>query len=1043
MKDVIRSNESAKCLGGGKVSLRRLLASLLVAFVALSAAAQTKTVTGKVVEESGTEIIGATVMVKGTNIGTATDIDGNFALKNVPDNATLVVSYIGFAPQEVSIAGKTQVTITLKEDAQGLEEVVVIGYGTVKRRDLTGAVSSMKNQDVVVSPTNNVMEALQGKVAGMDITKGSGEVGGDVSILLRGSRTIYGSNEPLFIIDGIPGSYNQVNPSDIESIDILKDASSTAIYGSAGANGVVIITTKRGKEGKAVVNFDAYYGFSGNANFPSAMLGDEWTAYQREAYKYLNGNYPADMSTVLGLPAYTDAYNGGKWIDWVDQVSGRHATTQKYALSVSGGTEQTRIFASTSYSQEKGLLKNDNINKYTLRLNIDQQINQWATIGFTSNLTYSDRNRGVKNTFTSALRAFPLGEPYNEDGYINHEYIENKFTPLGDFITNQFANNTRATYLNSIGYLEIRPVKGLSFRSQISTTLSDSRLGQYWGEEANANSVWYAAPPAAQKTHANTWAYTWENILNYTIDIKEHTIGATFITSYNKNTNEGTIAGGSGYLVDKYQYHNLGSSSGTPHVESSYEQYQKMSYAARINYSYAGKYLLNLSSRWDGISWFSEGHKWDVFPAAAFGWRFSEENFMERTRGWLDNAKLRVSYGITGNSGGVGAYVTETKAYNYGSGGVTVDGKIVPFSQYTGTFAGADLGWEKSYNWNVGLDFSVLNSRIDGSIEWFKTDTKGLLFQRQLPITSGVTGWGSPLSSWQNLGETTNHGIEVTINSRNIMTKDFQWTSTLTANWSKEKITKLPDGDIIKESLFEGYPIKSIYGHKYLGLWQTSDDAELMKKYGVEPGFIKIETLPIIETKDSGEKDENGNPIMVDKSDNGLHTYGDSDRQVLGHSNPDWILGLNNTFRYKDFDLSIFMMGRFGQTINSELIGYYEGKYNPTGNNLVSGIDYWTESNTGAYYPRPGTADKQTNVWSSLRVVDGSFAKIKNITLGYTVPAKITRKALIEKLRIYATAYNPWIISKDSKLKGTDPEQGGLASFPTYKQFVFGVNVTL
>ncbi|MCM1077577.1 MAG: TonB-dependent receptor [Bacteroides sp.] len=1028
---------------GGLKNLGRFLLTLIVAVMSLTVTAQTKSVTGTVVDESGEPVIGANVAVKDTKLGTVTDFDGNFALNNVPGNAVLVISYVGYTTEEVSVAGKNVINVTLKENRELLDEVVVIGYGTMKRKDVTGAVTSMKNSDVVISPTNNVMEALQGKVAGMDITKGSGEIGSDVSILLRGSRSIYGSNEPLFIIDGIPGSYSQVNPSDIESVDILKDASSTAIYGSAGANGVVIITTKRGQGGKATVNFDAYYGFSFDTNFPHAMIGDEWTTYQREAYKTINGSYPTDMATVLGIPAYIDAYNDGKWIDWVDQVSGKHATSQKYALSVTGGTDKTRIYASSSYSKEEGLLDNDNMNKYTLRLNIDQEINKYATIGFTSNLTYSDRNRGVKNTFTSALKAFPLGDPYNEDGKINHEYIQNKFTPLGDFITNQYSNNTRATYINSIGYIELTPIKGLKFRSHISTILSDSRLGRYWGQQANANTVWYSGAPVAEKTHSNTWAYTWENILSYNFDIKDHSFGITGITSYNKSTSEGTIAAASDFLIDTYQYHRL--TSGTPaHDESSYEQYQKMSYAARLNYSYKGRYLFNVSARWDGVSWFSEGHKWDAFPAVALGWRLSEEEFMSSTRNWLDNAKLRVSYGITGNSGGVGPYATQTQPWQYSSGGVTVDGKIVSFAQYSGTVAGADLGWEKSYNWNIGLDFSVLHSRLDGSIEWFNTQTKGLLFERTIPITTGMTGWGSPIKSWQNLGKTENYGVEITLNSRNIVTRDFEWSTTLTANWSKEKIKKLPDGDIVAQSLFEGHPISSIYGYKYLGLWQANDDADLMNTYNVKPGYIKIETLPqMVDAKDAAGntiKDKNGQPVKV--SDEGFHAYGEGDRQVLGHSNPDWILGLNNTFRYRDFDLSVFIMGRFGQTIDSELLGYYGGDYDPTGINYISGVDYWTESNTGAYFPRPGSAKQQGTVWSSLRIVDGSFAKIKNITLGYTLPGKLTRKALIERLRIYATAYNPVIIVNDRKLKGTDPEQGGVASFPTYKQLVFGVNLT-
>lgn len=405
---------------GGMRRFSALLFSLVIAAVTCLASAQTKSVTGTVVDETGEPVIGANVAVKGTTLGTVTDINGDFALTDIPSKAVLAISYVGYTTQEVSVEGKSVINVTLQENRELLDEVVVIGYGTVKRKDLTGAVASMKNSDVVVAPTSNVMEALQGKVAGMDITKGSGEVGSDVSILLRGSRSIYGSNEPLFIIDGLPGSYSQINPSDIESIDILKDASSTAIYGSAGANGVVIITTKRGQEGKATVNFDAYYGFSGDANFKHGMIGDEWVNYQSEAYKYTTGNYPTDMATLLGNPDYTDAYNAGKWIDWVDLVSGHRATTQKYALSVSGGTQKTRIFASTSYGREEGLLENDNLDRYTLRLNIDQEINKYATIGFTSNLTYTDRNRGVKNSYTKSLSAFPLGDAYDENGKLNH-----------------------------------------------------------------------------------------------------------------------------------------------------------------------------------------------------------------------------------------------------------------------------------------------------------------------------------------------------------------------------------------------------------------------------------------------------------------------------------------------------------------------------------------------------------------------------------------------------------------------------------------------
>lgn len=983
---------------------------------------QGKTIKGQILDETGESMIGVSVLVKGTTIGTVTDFDGNYTLEVPSGKNILEISYIGYKTKEITIGNNSLINIKMEPDTQALDEVVVIGYGTVKKRDLTGAVASMKNEDVTIAPTSNVMEALQGKIAGMDIVKSSGQVGEDVSILLRGSRSIYGSNEPLFIIDGIPGSYSQVNPSDIESVDVLKDASSTAIYGSAGANGVVIITTKRGKEGKATVNFDAYYGFSGSPNYKHGMVGDEWVNYQREAYKYKNGDYPSDMSALFGNQDYTDAYNAGKWIDWIDEASGNTATTQKYSLSVSGGSEKTKIFASTSYNREEGLLSNDNLNKYSLRLNIDQEIFSWAKMGFTSNLTYQDRNQGVKNTFTKGLSSFPLGDAYDQNGKINHEYITGQYSPLGDFIEDQYVNNTRSTYLNVSGYLELSPIKDFTFTSRINGTLSDSRQGQYWGDQCNANRPSYAGSPHAAITNKNAWNYTWENILSYNTTIaKDHNIGGSVITSWNKNQNDSSLAAASGQMVDRWSFWRLASGA-SQHVESDFAQTQKMSFAVRFNYSYKGKYLFTFSNRWDGVSQFSARHKWDSFPAGAIAWRISDEPFMNVAKNWLNNLKLRVGYGITGNSGGVDAYGTTTQAYVYTGNGLTLNGQNSSFTQYTGTYGSKDLGWEKSYNWNVGLDYGILNNRVDGSIEWFKTTTKGLLFKRTLPITSGLTGWGSPLSIWQNIAETSNQGVEVTINSHNIKTKDFSWNTTLSVTWSKEKIEKLPDGDLISENLFVGHSIKSIYGYKYTGIWGTNTPQDILDAYGVKPGFIQIETL---------EKDGDG----------GVHKYSTNDRQVLGHTNPDWIVGLNNTFTYKNFDLSVFAMARYGQTINSDLLGYYTAEQSVTTNQLA-GADYWTENNQGAYYPAPGTGSEQSTVISALRVRDGSFIKVKNITLGYTFPVNISRKALMEKCRIYATAYNPFIYVKDKQLKGTDPETNGSDAFPTFRQFVFGVNLT-
>lgn len=978
-------------------------------------------VSGTVIDENGEPLIGATVKQKGGSVGAITDMDGNFSV-SLPAGTQLEVSYTGYLTQTVS--ARQGLKITMKPDAIGLDDVVVIGYGTQKKRDLTGSVTSMKNEDIVVAPTNDVMEALQGKVSGLDITKTSGETGGSVNILLRGSRSIYGSNSPLFIIDGLPGSYDDVSPNDIESIDVLKDASSTAIYGSAGANGVIIITTKRGaKSQKTKVNFDAYYGWSGSAQYKHGMTGDEWTNYYTEAYKYKNGSYPTSMSDVFkGDNALIEAYNKGKWIDWVDKATDNTSTTQKYSLSIQAGNEKTNVYSSVVYSRDEGMLNNELRNKYQARLNVDHNIFSWLKVGLSSNLNYTIHDKGDNKTFTKSITALPLGDVYDKDGNYQSEYVANYYSPLGDFIKNQYSNNTRTTYINSIGYAEITPVKGLRFRTQLNATLTHARLGRYWGADANSNRPTYAGTPHAQIKNSDAYSYNWENILSYNFTVaKDHDFGITGITSWQKDQSEYSYAEGSKQDLDVWQYWRLMAAT-TPHVESSYEGTLKMSYAVRFNYSFKGRYLFTFSNRWDGVSFFSKGKKWDSFPAAAIGWRISDEAFMAGTKGWLDNLKLRVSTGITGNSGGVGAYATQTNAYKYSANGITLNGKIVDFAQYSGTVGSATLGWEKSYNWNFGLDFAVLGGRIDGSVDFFTTVTRGLLFKRTMNITDGYTGWGSPLSSWENLAKTSNKGLEFTINSRNITTKDFKWNTTLTGTWQKERIESLPNGDVKSENLFVGSPIKAIYDYKYAGIWGTDASDEELSTYGVKPGWVKIQTV-----------EKNG--------DGGKHKYSLDDRQVLGHQNPNWILGLNNTFVYKDFDLTIYAMGRWGQTIYSKLLGMYTAK-SEIGENQISGVDYWTENNQGAYYPRPGSGDDQTVGNSAVNVYDGSFIKIKNITIGYTLPKKISKHALMEKCRFYFTAYNPWIFCSESKLKGTDPETGGADSFPTYKQYVFGVNIT-
>ena len=522
--------------------------------VPAQAVQQGHTVKGKIVDENGEPMIGVTVRVNGGKAATVTDLDGNFSLNARPGDM-LEISYVGYKTANVR-AKSSAMNIQMEADVTGLDDVVVIGYGTVKKRDLTGAVTTMKNEDITIAPTGNVMEALQGKVAGMDITKSSGQIGAGVNILLRGSRSIYGDNSPLFIIDGLPGSMDDVNPNDIESVDVLKDASSTAIYGSAGANGVVIITTKRGQTGKVNINFDAYYGFSGSPEYKHGMTGQEWTDYFSEAYAYKNGQYPANISALLGgNQAYIDAYNNGQWIDWADEAMGGTATTQKYSLSVTGGTEKTKIYASVMYNRDQGLLENEVRDKYSMRLNLDQQLFKWAKMGVTSSINYSKHNRGENHTFTKSLTSFPLGQAYNEDGEINYEYIDNQYTPLGDYIENQYVNNTKMTYINATGYLELTPVKGLTLRTQLNTGISHQRRGLYWGAEANALRPTYAGTPAAQWNDIDNYNLNWENIISYNLTVaRDHDFGITGVSSWQHNTTESLTADAGGQDLDVWTF---------------------------------------------------------------------------------------------------------------------------------------------------------------------------------------------------------------------------------------------------------------------------------------------------------------------------------------------------------------------------------------------------------------------------------------------------------------------------------------------------------
>ena len=1042
---------------------------------------QSKKISGQVLDELGEPMIGVTVKILGTTYATVTDLDGNFDITVSGKNNKVELTYIGYKTKTIDVTPGKRTIIKMDPENTGLDEVVVIGYGTMKKRDLTGAISSVKSDDVKESPTINAMEGLQGKISGLDITRESGQAGSSPNILLRGNRSLQADCSPLYIIDGISGgNIDDLNPNDIESIDVLKDASSTAIYGSAGANGVIIITTKQGKKGKISVDFDAYLGINAFPSYPSMLKGEEWLNFLNEGYAAYNGEY-LDIHDEKQLEILfkeaglsvdaVNAYQQGKWVDWKDELL-HTGVQQNYNISVRGGNEKQQGYMSAGFAQEKGMYKNDQVDKVTFRAGTTYNINKIISAGFQSTLTYRNQERR-DSRLSKSLSQLPLGDPYTEDGKLNWNPIAdmpNYFNILVDDDVNAYRQNTKTTNINITPFIEIKPIKGMSFKSLFNANLGSSRKGLWDG----LNTYMKLSGSAENKriasiTSSHSYSYMWQNVLNYNFTLaNDHDITLTGITEYAKNIYEQAVSQNEKFEYDDFLWYNL-SAGLQAYASSQYRETAKMSYAGRINYNYLGRYLLTASIRWDGASQLY--NKWDVFPAVAVAWRISDEPFMRATSDWLDNLKLRIGYGVTGNAN-ISPYVSLTAVGNSANYLNLGTGKTQSYI-LAQNVANYDLTWEKSYNWNFGLDFSVLRNRIDGSIELYSTDTKGVLYNRPLPSSFGGFNAKANYYKMSNIARIKNDGVEVTINSRNIETKDFTWTSTLTYAKNNEKLKEINLGnnvsvdELIALNLFIDNPVGTFYGYKKVGIWQLGDEA-MAACFDQEPGGIRLDipglvwdpeytytttktikhedgTEEIIETTHKGGYykpsedvvDESGNVAHKYYDKNNPYTVGANDRQILGHKTPDWTLGFHNTFTWKNFDLSIMATMRWGQMINGELLSYL-GK-----DTQVDCYDYWTPTNPTNAYPRPNLHGNVTDEQeAALRYVDGSFFKIKNITLGYSLPRNILNKIGMSRLRVYGTITNPFIWSKNDQLKGMDPENNASDKFPLYKTIVFGINAS-
>lgn len=980
--------------------LSLLVVTLLFAQIAT---AQERKVSGTVTDSASEPLIGVNVMVKGADsFGAITDLDGKYSL-DVPSDAVLVVSYIGYATKEVKVDGRSVVNVTLDEDAQALDGVVVVGYGVMKKRDLTGSIASVKQKDITAVPTSNVLESMQGKVAGLDMTRSSGQPGSGFNFTIRGNRSLTASNDPLILVDGIAyGSDININPNDVESIEVLKDASTTAIYGSRGANGVILITTKSGKDGKASVNFNAYGGPVYATKLPDVNNTAEYVAFRREAMRAVGQWSSAADDVNIWDAVALQRIKDGVSTDWYDLIMDS-AVTQNYQLSVNGGTEKTKVSFSLDYFDEDGVLIGDDFSRLTGRLNVSQKIGKNLEAG--ASMLFSNSKRiSAPSAYHFAQTSEPYGVPYNEDGTINPYPFTGSgaatMNPLLNLDPENYLNETKGQRLFATAYVNWQIIPGLVFRSNAGYDTSVSRQGVFEGSGStyflgNRNMI------KVSKKHNQSLGWTWENTLTYTKEFGNHAITALVGQSAQKSIWEDTYAEGKGSPFDSSLFHNLDGNTTDKVTESSYTESSLLSYFARLNYKLLDRYIFTATVRADGSSVLGNNNKWGYFPSAAFAWKMKNENFLKDVQE-VSELKLRASWGLSGNSA-VSAYQS--------TGGLSKTiyefGEEMAYGYRPYDMANEDLRWEKTSVMNFGVDFGMFNNRLYATIDAYKTWTSDLLLPMLLPTHSGFS------SVISNVGKTETHGVDIAINSVNIDRKDFVWTTDLTFTANKEEITALNSNqDDVANNWFIGHPTNVIYDYEKIGIWQLGEEAEAAKN-GQEPGDIKV-------------KDQNGDGIIDPNND----------RIVLGQLTPKWTAGLNNRFEYKGWEFSFFLYARMGHIINNATAA----SFYPSGWTNSVKCDYWTPENPTNAYPRPNFNKNESMLYkSTLGYQKANFLKIKDITLAYNFPEKWISKAHLTKLRVYATMKNFFTISGCGNY---DPERGGANSYPLTKQVVFGVNVS-
>ncbi len=974
---------------------------------------QAGVVKGQVTDKNGDAVIGATVKVKDAQTGTVTDFNGNFSL-SVQKAGSIVVSYIGYLTKEVAFTPGQSLNITIEEDATALDEVVVVGYGVQKKSDVTGSVTSINKDRLSKLPVTNVLQAVQGAAAGVTITQGSSIPGDAPSALVRGRNSINAGTGPYIVVDGIPisksgGSLNDINPGDIESMEILKDASATAIYGTNGANGVILITTKHGKDGKPSVSYNGYIGFENFAKKMDFCNGAQIT----QRYKDYVAQNPGETmyNDYVKNQNEADAQAAGKETDWLYDMVSQTGIIQDHNVTVNGGADKIKYFISGDYMSQKGVLKGFNYKRYSLRMNIDADVTDYLKIGTNSYIVSHNRDGGRVN-FLMAEAMSPYGKVYEDDGSycIYPMYTESLFfNPMRD--VNQ-DHERRQWNINLNAYADInfgniwKPLEGLSYKFNFGYSFVPRRENYYNGAEQNdQNGYGYIF-------NAETQSRTVENILTYAKDIKKHHFDITLLYASSRKKYHDNTATGAKFINDELLWHNLGGGA-TQTAKSYTDLYKTVSQMGRLNYSYDSRYLFTFTVRRDGSSVFGSDNKYGTFPSIALGWNIANEKFMEKVD-WLNNLKLRLSYGKAGNEA-IGVYETLAKMSN---AALTMDGQSATALYPSSRMGNSGLGWETTKTFNIGIDFGILNNRINGNIDFYTSKTTDLLLQRNLPKISGYS------NVYMNMGETANKGLEITINSKNIVTKDFTWGTSLVWSWNKNEIKDLygDKQDDLGNRWFIGEPISVIYDYVMEGIWQK-DEIErgdhLNHDPQAQPGDVKLADL-------------NGDGKITPEGD----------KKIQGQTTPKWIGGMTNTFTYKNLSLSIFIQTVQGLKRNNSLLAMASDEMGRR--NSTTEIGYWTESNPSNEYR---SLSKTSNRWGYGFPRSAAFTRIKDITLSYQFPAQICNMLHLNALTVYASGRNLFTFTD---WKGWDPESditqrgwGGYENnYPMTKSMVFGLNVT-